>query len=206
MEKGIMEPVVSQVEKEFIDEDIAGLDEVAEGYYVEDGRFIFGLMAGPLQCVTNVLHEMSHLVELEMDRLLKRPEFGWGLIHGKQVQVGGRTYNEMSTDQALMREARVWAYQLSLQRYYGIQTSALDTVSSARYIDTWYVYRNKVTSEEKASGVVHVQRDKIALGHYANMVESMSKSRYTVMRFKKEWKMRMDILVRLRETNDIAIA
>jgi len=130
-------------------------------------------------------------VELEFDRFLKFPSGGWGFSHGSPVVVNGRTYYEMTNDKSVLREGRVWAYQLALQRYYGIKTSPIDTIAAVKHMEAWYLYRCKVAPDKS---MVASERDRLALEKFATMVDQLSRSEFTVMRFKKEWKRRMRAL------------
>lgn len=177
------------VEKEFFTDSIVGVGEGLEGQKVDGGGFVLGCMAGPFQCVTNLLHEMAHLVELEKERLLEFPDGGWGLIHGSRIMIGERPYYDMITDQAVLREARVWAYQVSLQRHYGIDEAVDRTVSSVEYIGSWHIFRAKHGGSESLQ-----QRDRRALKVLADMVDRLSREEFSLENFRTSWWERIALL------------
>jgi hypothetical protein len=103
--KGRQEPYLSQVIDDWFDGHAVSAEKAFSGQGLnEGGGFKLGCRAGPFVCVTNLLHEMGHLVEIEEDRLLKMPGIGWGLYHGKTHFINGRAYTQMNTERAVMRE------------------------------------------------------------------------------------------------------
>jgi hypothetical protein len=76
-----------------------------------------GLKAGPSYNIQNLLHEMSHFVEIDDSRTLKS---GWGLKYGKWSDLpyyAGGGFYEFSSAEHIKREIKVWAYQYSLSQY-----------------------------------------------------------------------------------------
>ena len=100
------------------------LDVDVEGQTVDDnGVVTLGCRAGPERDVWSLLHEMSHLVEIDDERA-NQP--GWGLNYGRYVYIpgihrGGGWY-EMCTGQAVRREMRVGAFQYHLGVELGFYT------------------------------------------------------------------------------------
>ena len=90
-----------------------------EGQGLTDNNlYLLGGRAGPIDCISieYLLHEMCHLAEREKDKLIEKPASSWGFSLGKFWQINNQSGWECSTDQAVLREARVWSYQLSLAR------------------------------------------------------------------------------------------
>lgn len=118
-----------------------------QGQKVVDNRYVIGMRAGPLTNINidNLLHEICHLVEIEEERLVKRPTSSWGLNPGKFWQIGSNWGYETFTDDQVKREQRVWAYQLSLNSNINNQTTnindSLNLVSSARFLNAWTYYQ-----------------------------------------------------------------
>jgi hypothetical protein len=111
------------------------IHENLEGQRVENNILYLGLKAGPEIHITNLLHEMSHLVEIDDARILS---YGWGLKYGSLVQVIlGQEYQEFLSTAATEREIRVWAFQHQLQNLLGIDTPIKETVKSAVYLGDW---------------------------------------------------------------------
>ncbi len=159
-----------------------------EGYRIENGEYVLGCMAGPSCDMSNLFHEMGHLAEREIPKLLERPWSGWGYGQGRYWEFGGRFGFEAQTDQSVRREARIWAFQLSLQRYFGIQKSPYDTVSAAEYLDAFGIYARK---EIEGISPFSEEGKKQAIQHLANWVEKMSNEEYTFERFCTDWSERM---------------
>jgi len=115
------------------------------GQKVIDNRYVIGMCAGPSKDIDNLLHEMCHLVELEENRLIKRPPSSWGLSYGTFWQIGSRWGYETFTDDQVKREQRVWAYQLSLYSHVNNQTANFDNsfelVRSAVFLNSWLYYQ-----------------------------------------------------------------
>ncbi len=189
---GYMDPsLIQRVKEDFFDEKIISIDERIEGQGLNEyGGFKLGCKAGPFVCITNLFHEMGHLVELELDRLLQKPHLGWGFRHGEKFVIGGRAYAQMNTDQSVLREARAWAYQISLERHYNIIRPVVEAVSCVTLMDAWLFYRNKVVDKNLPYG----ERDKLGLQTFADMVDKMSCENYNFDAFTKGWKMRMEKL------------
>jgi len=116
-----------------------------EGQKIIDNRYLIGMRAGPSQDIDNLLHEMCHFVEIEEERLIKRPPSSWGLSPGKFWQIGSNWGFETFTDDQVKREQRVWAYQLSLHSNINNQIAnvddSLNLVSSARFLNAWTYYQ-----------------------------------------------------------------
>lgn len=161
----------------------------------KNGKYLLGTWAGPEQNASNLLHEICHLAEREEDKLLEFPLGGWGFSQGKYWEVGYHCGYEPTTDQQVMREARVWAYQLSLHKKYGLSDNPQEMVSSAIYLPAFCHFQfkfNKCSYNCKEEN--HLASEEFALKKLANLVDDWSRNFYTVDRFEEEWNKRMELL------------
>jgi hypothetical protein len=114
-----------------------------EGQSCEEKKYLVGAKAGPSCSFSNLFHEICHFAELEKQRIVKFPSSSWGLYPGKFWQINTSWGYEQSTDQQVQREARVWAYQLSVQKHFGLDDSAYNLVDSVVWLPAWCFYRFK---------------------------------------------------------------
>lgn len=82
-----------------------------EGQKVDGGIITLGCRAGPGINVSNLLHEMSHFVEID-DARIGQP--GWGLRYGKYCYIPGCGWYEQHTGKSIRREMRVGVFQYHL--------------------------------------------------------------------------------------------
>lgn len=164
------------------------VDPKVEGYKIRNGEYVLGCMAGPSCDMENLFHEMSHLAEREISKLIERPYVNWGYGNGKYWEAGNRFGFEPQTDQSVRREARVWAFQLSLQNHFGLNISSYDTVRAAYWLDAFPIYaRNEIPDCQVFSSEGQEQ----ALRHLADWVEKLSREEYTFEKFCSNWNERM---------------
>ena len=140
-----VEHIRNKIKADFFYDAPVLLDNDVQGQRVVDGKVIIGPRAGPESCYTNLVHEMAHLVEIDIDRI---NQHGWGLRYGKYWEIYGQSGYEPQTDQAVCREARVWALQLNLLQEYGVKIHATEIVSSAVYLSAFcYVKIRKKSNQ-----------------------------------------------------------
>lgn len=162
------------------------------------GNIVLGGNAGDTG-VDNLLHEMSHLAEREKHKIVLRPVRDWDFSYGKYWSFGRASGYEPSTDQAVRRELRVWAFQASIQEHYGmfidIQQDVRDLVRSAVFISGWcyYAWKN-FQSDGKPDEYDRQEND--AINRAADEVYSLSQSSFTFARFCEDWEDRMRLLKR----------
>lgn len=160
-----------------------------------NNNFVLGGRAGPEISVCNLVHEMAHLAELDIQRLLQKPSYGWGFKHGRFWQIGRHTGFESTTDQSVRREMRVWAYQLSVEKEFGIKNEgAKRLVSSVVFMEAFTLYKWKVVSENTMKQLGHEKAEKHCIELMAKDVINMSNSEFTFDKFIAEWTKRMDVL------------
>ncbi len=167
-------------------------------YITEKGKYGLGFSAGG-PVIDILLHEICHLAEREEDKLLEFPLTGWGFSHGQYWEIGHKSGYEPQTDQSVMREARVWAYQLNLHKKYGLNDDPLEMVGSATFLPAFchfqfkfnkYAYNCRELGEERD----YLATEKFALTKLANLVQDWSRNFYTLERFEFEWNKRMEML------------
>lgn len=95
-----------------------------------DGTVWLGGRAGPVRSVTNLCHEMSHLVEIDDERC-GTP--GWGL-QVAQIKILDRICVDTQTTQCTERECRVAAYQHNLLRWAGVTRTPRYLVGSFTFL------------------------------------------------------------------------
>jgi hypothetical protein len=158
-----------------------------EGQMIDDNnRYVLGLMAGPSCELQNLLHEMSHLAEIDRKRLIKKPVTSWGLSFGKYWQIGTSWGYEPQTDQSVQREIRVWAYQHSISKALNLENgSSKELASSAHWLDAFFLYKHYT---------VGTVSEAVAKQNMAWQIEELSDTVYTYDRFCQEWDDRMKLI------------
>ncbi len=91
-------------------------DKITSSTQIRDNRLHLPTWSGPYRVTAAVLHEISHIVEID-DKRCHLPDLGlkWGDL--KQV-ILGKEYQEFTTWQASQREIRVFAIQRHLVEHY----------------------------------------------------------------------------------------
>lgn len=163
-----------------------------EGQAISDisNHYLLGCVAGPEVHVSHLFHEMAHLAEREPEKLKEKPFGSWGFSLGKYWGILGKCGWEPQTDQQVQREARVWAYQLNLHRYYGLNAKPYNMISSAKYLPAFCHFERK---HVKNIGD-YKKEEKIALSLLANQVDEMSRKDFTFEDFRVNWCKRMELL------------
>lgn len=167
--------VLANIQSEFFKNSVIQLQTDREGQSVDNGNVIIGCKAGPSLEVSNLLHEMSHLVEIDKPRLT---QFGWGLKNGTFWQIGNQSGYVPHTNQSVLREMRVWAFQYNIEQHLGINTTIKELVSAATYLPA-FCYMGKT--------------DKLRFSAIAKGVKKDLK-KYSYKVFVKEWFERVEYL------------
>jgi hypothetical protein len=189
--------LLRQVAKDFFVGNPVKFGIAVEGQKLtQKGLFYIGCRAGPYDyepsySIDNLFHEMGHLAEREIDKLLQKPYDGWGFRHGRFWKVGHHSGYEFQTDQAVMRESRVWAYQLSLARHYGINVDPVEVVGSARYIDGFCFYKSRFKDRLDTLGYTEGEEEAIKI--LAEETEKQT-AEFSFDNFCKAWDIRMSKL------------
>jgi hypothetical protein len=171
------------------------LDPVVQGNRIlENGVISFGASAALHIKNENLLHEMSHFVEVDQRRMAMH---GWGLRCKTKVKVMGQYYNEPRTCQATLRECRVIAYQANLAELFDIPHDVVDFARALQWMsDTAFVPLEDGTRpycEGASHGLDSVQ---IRESQHLWCVAQIAKFReeLTAGKFLAEWYRRRDIL------------
>jgi len=169
----------------------------------ENNNYVLGCAAGPSIHTSHLFHEMGHLAEREPEKLLLKPYTGWGYTYGKFWQIGSQSGWESSTDQSVQREKRVWAYQLSLENHFNShyfderdenKDVAFNIVSSVRYMDAFFFYKNRVINKEHRNQLGYNGSELEAIKILAEEVKFLSQTKFTFDNFCEEWFKRMELL------------
>jgi hypothetical protein len=118
-----------------------------------------------------------------MKRILAKPERNWDLFLPKGY-LNGRLYYDAKTTSSIYREARAWAYQLSLHRNYGLDSDVERLTSPIEYLNAWTIYKCEIGKRD----------DKEAKNHFAEHVEMLSRTKFTFSDFRMEWFNRVNAL------------
>lgn len=156
-------------------------------------QLVLGAWAGPRQCITHLMHEMAHLVEIDDKRILKH---GWGLKTPEEYIPGryGHFASIPVTAQPSLRECRVIAMQWQLQNYLGIEESPRDAISALKYMPDWCNIPH-IPYNEKYSNGIQVEESRYNFLE-KNMLEYAA-GKYTLKYFMEEW-VRKNNLLRAR--------
>lgn len=104
--------------------------------YEKPKQLVLGFAAGPLRCITHLIHEMAHLAEIDDARILRH---GWGLTT-PETYIPGR-YARMApvpnTYQPSLRECRVIAMQWQIQNYLGIEETPHNAIRALEFMSDW---------------------------------------------------------------------
>lgn len=123
-----------------------------EGARIDAEGIVLGMRAGPFSDISNLVHEMCHLVEIDDDRMTMR---NWGLHSSSRLAAAasGQPWFGPVTDQALRREMRVWAYQWNVSMALGLPgaTSIADLVRPAVFVDGFMNYPGETEKDRLAS-------------------------------------------------------
>ena len=169
-------------------------DKKLEGQTCVGNQYVVGPVAGPAADVDNVIHEICHFGEREIDKLLLYPTTSWGFTYGKYWQIGTQDGWEQSTDQSVKREQRVFAYQLSLSRHYDIAKHPFHLCKSIRWLGAWCYYQ---------PFPIDTHDDDPRIIHLAAEAEQMSRNEFTYEAFMDAFNLRVDRLRNLTNTNGL---
>jgi hypothetical protein len=189
--------ILAKIKDAFLNNDVIVYDPKIEGQKTNDkNQYLVGPWAGPQADISNLLHEVCHFAEREIDKLKLFPSYAWGFSFGKYWELCGQSGYEPSTAQAVLREQRVWAYQLSMLREYGIDEDPEDLVKSVVYVPAWcyYKYPHKIEKD----GKYEVVSDRTAIKFLAKETDIMSRNEYTYEAFCREFHLRVDRLQNVR--------
>lgn len=188
------------IKKMFFDGRPVSLQVDLQGYIIdENGNYCLGCMTGPRIHESNLIHEMCHLAEREVEKLLEKPYNSWGYSFGQFWELLGRSGYESQNSKPVHREKRVWAFQLSVEKELGIRdvedeedTHAYSLARSAPCLDAFMWYKREVLTEEQCKD--YVKAEKQAVQILADEIERLSQTEFTYARFCEQWFHRMELL------------
>lgn len=158
------------------------------------GAYRLGCKAGPSLGIEHLFHEMGHLAEREPEKLLERPDGGWGFTWGKYWQIANSSGWEPQTEQSVLREARVWSFQLSLMREHGLNPKPREMVESAVFIPAFCYFKYKRVSPDGPNGPKRYdETENEAIDLLAQIVEENTRI-YTALKFEEDWNARLELL------------
>ena len=170
-----------------IDWDFHGTQKV-EGY-----KLIFGPWAGPERCITNIIHEMGHLAEIDDARILK---VGWGLTT-PEVYIPGR-YARMAavptTWQPIKRECRVMAMQWLIQNFLGIEETPREVVKSLKWMPDWCNLPCRRYDGQVPGEFSYAEYEEQRMTFVENTMLEYSRDKFTLDYFRAEWKRKNEML------------
>lgn len=171
--------ILKEINKKFLsDFPYIKIDEFIEGSNVDELGIKLGCRTGPTYEITGATHELCHLVEIDDARTMVS---NWGFKIG-QIEINGILYYEPQTNQASMREMRVFAYQYNLDKELGLKPDFLYFAKLLDYMADWgTMMKSGEKSDERYARL-------------AGMMEDMAKKEFTVEKFKKELERKKKII------------
>lgn len=165
------------------------------------GRYILGCRAALSLHISYLTHEMAHLAEREIPKLLERPNRNWGFSLGTYWEVMGKSGYQHNTDQAIRREMRVLAYQWSFMQHYGIRQprrygrhSLLSVVKPSERIDSYIHFKYNPEIQKKIAHLEYEDGDARALEFFRDEIKELAHTKFTFEAFCDAWSDRMKAL------------
>ena len=131
--------VLSTVRKELFDSfSRIKIDPAVEGCKIKEGNLVLGCKAGPSQEMSNLFHEMGHMIQ-SPDNRIGLPS--WGLDY-KWVDIPPyQSYPEILTCKDVLLEIDVIGWQAVIEQHFtGSIRCALDNARSLRFLGGWAYY------------------------------------------------------------------
>lgn len=160
---------------------------------IHNNQLVFGPWAGPLQCITHVMHEMGHLAEIDDDRILKH---GWGLTTPEQY-IPGRYSHIASvpvTFQPSLRECRAIALQWHLQNFLGIEETPREAITALKWMPDYCNIPARKYSGTSPGEYSYAESEETRLLFLENKMLEYSRNKYTLTFFMEEWKRKNELL------------
>lgn len=121
--------------------------ETTEGLKIkEDGTLILGCMAGPSQEISNLFHEMGHLIVCPDKKV---GMYAWGLDYSNIVYIPGyQPFIEPLTCQDVLLELKVIGWQAVIEKELtGDIKGSLDNVRALTWLGGWSYYKYEETKD-----------------------------------------------------------
>jgi hypothetical protein len=186
-----MKTLLKEIARRWIIGNPVKIGQRFEGQGITKGNaYLLGCYAGPDQNVEYLLHEMAHLSEREEDKVIKRPYQSWGFSQGKYWEVPGYGSGwEPQTEQSVLREARVWAFQANLQQELNMKVDVEDLVASAVYLPAYCYFKFKRVNKNLG----YKESEEAGLAALATHVKNLMEE-FTFQKWEENWFKRMDLL------------
>ncbi len=198
---------ITKLKEEFFTTEFVKYKSGMEGQCVSnDGTIFIGNRAGPITWppsfnVSNLVHEMSHLVEINDERMRC---YGWGLKL-PEVWVYDRMCVEPTTHQITDRELRVMAYQANVLQYISASYSVRNLVGPLEYLaDTTFVPMEDGSAPygENRNRELNGSETKASQMKWRINEVNRYRKEYTLDRFVSEWRRKMNWLSNHQYTID----
>ena len=118
--------------------------------------FTYGAVTGPAISISNLFHEMAHSIEfiLSGDDPKHRARGGRYHFDTNQIEIDGRLYEQVQTNQITLRECRTFAIQIKLMHSVGFRIDlyqfARESARLTTWLPDWYMIEGEVESERIA--------------------------------------------------------
>ena len=118
--------------------------------------FTYGAVTGPAISISNLFHEMAHSIEfiLSGDDPKHRARGGRYHFDTNQIEIDGRLYEQVQTNQITLRECRTFAIQIKLMHSVGFKIDlyqfARESARLTTWLPDWYMIEGEVESERIA--------------------------------------------------------
>jgi len=196
--KWIGSPAHDVVMERYFPDDLINVQFDVEGMRVKDNRLTLGMRAGPSRCLTNLIHEMCHLVEIDDARILSS---GWGLTTPTQYIPGRYSHNAPIpvTWQPIKREVRVIAMQWQLETSIGVGLTKREALAAMEYMPDWCNVPdgrpdNYDEMEWQERDVIRPTFDETRFAHLEAYMNECIAGKWTLTFFNDEWKRKTELL------------
>lgn len=117
--------------------------------------FTYGAVSGPAISISNLFHEMAHSIEfiLSGDNPKYRARGGRYQFDTNLVEINGRLYEQVQTNQITLRECRTFAIQIKLMHLVGFKADLYEFVRYSAKLTTWLPDWFLVDGENEAERV-----------------------------------------------------
>lgn len=172
------------------------LKEIAKRYFVgypikfqkrfqgqslaKHNHYLIGCRAGPSISILNLFHEMAHFSEREEFKILDKTQWNWDFYYG-------RSFGDFfipESDKDVLREIKVWSFQYSIFKKFGIKDSPRQLVESMIFLGGFDYFKYDRCKE----------RDPFEFA--SNMVLKLSEKEYSFEKFESNWFSRLEKLKR----------
>ena len=153
-------------------------------FYIKRPGMVLGAKTGPISHISNLLHEMSHFVEIDDKRCLIE---GWGLKF-PTIYIDGKIYDQSNTCQGSIREFRVIAIQMKIAEHIGRSSDWSKSTSSVVKFLNDSCYLGKFFNLPE-----RISHDTWAKIHCAQSYVKELASRYKIEDIWDEWQRKCEI-------------